>query len=60
VNIPASIARQVVDNLKATPFLLALLVLNIIVLAGFAWTLNEVSNAMERREAVLKTCLDRR
>jgi len=60
VNVPVDIAKQVVESLRGTPFVLALLVINVIVLAGFAWTLHEVSNAMERREAILKVCFDRR
>ncbi|TYL96598.1 hypothetical protein FXB40_11130 [Bradyrhizobium rifense] len=53
------LARQVVEQLKGTPFVLALLVINIIVLAGFAYTLHQVSNAMERRESILQSCIER-
>ncbi|TYL87420.1 hypothetical protein [Bradyrhizobium cytisi] len=53
------LARQVVEQLKGTPFVLALLVINVIVLAGFAYTLHQVSNAMERRETILQSCIER-
>ena len=60
MNVPHDIARQVVDSLRATPFLLALVMLNVISLAGFAFILVEVSQAMERREAIIARCLDNR
>jgi hypothetical protein len=60
VNVPADIAHKVVESLRSTPFVMALLVINVIVLAGFAFTLHEVSSAMERREGILEKCLDRR
>jgi hypothetical protein len=52
-------AKEVISALKATPFLLAALVLNIIVLAGFSYTLSQVSEAMERRESILKACIEK-
>jgi hypothetical protein len=59
MNVPTDIAKQVVDSLRGTPFLLALLVINIIVLIGFSLVIHEVSNAMERREALILKCLDK-
>jgi hypothetical protein len=59
MNVPADIAKQVVESLKGTPFVLSLLVVNIIVLIGFALVLHEVSQAMERREAMILKCLDK-
>jgi hypothetical protein len=53
------LAAQVIDNLRGTPFVLALLVINIIVLAGFAFTLHEVGNAIERRDAMVRACIER-
>jgi len=53
------LAAQVVEQLRGTPFVLALLVINIIVLAGFAFTLHEVGNAIERRDATIKACIER-
>jgi hypothetical protein len=35
-------------------------VINIVALVGFAFVLNEVSNVMERREGLIKACIDRR
>lgn len=59
MNVPSDLAKQVVDQLKGTPFVLALLIVNIIALGGFGYTLNEVSNAMERREALILKCLEK-
>jgi hypothetical protein len=59
VNVPAELAKQVVDSLKATPFLLALLVINMVVLGGFAYTLHQVAYSIERRDNILAKCLDR-
>jgi hypothetical protein len=53
-------AKHIIDALRGTPSLLAILTLNVVVLAGFAWTLHEVSAAQERREAILKMCIDGR
>jgi hypothetical protein len=52
-------SKHAIDALKATPFLLAALILNIIVLAGFSYTLSQVSEAMERRESILKACIEK-
>lgn len=54
------LATQVIESLRGAPFVLALLVINIIVLAGFAFTLHEVGNAIERRDGLIKSCIDRR
>jgi hypothetical protein len=59
MNVPAELAKQVVDSLKATPFLLALLVINMVVLGGFAYTLHQVAHSIERRDNILAKCLDR-
>jgi hypothetical protein len=59
MNVPADLAKQVVDSLKATPFLLALLVINMVMLGGFAYTLHQVGSAIERRDNILAKCLDR-
>jgi hypothetical protein len=53
------LATQVIEQLRGTPFVLALLVINVIVLAGFAFTLHEVGNAIERRDAIVKSCIER-
>ena len=59
MNIPTELASKVVDNFKATPMLFGLLIINVAALIGFAFTLNEVSNAMERREAIIMKCLEK-
>ena len=53
------LAAQVIEQLRGTPFVLALLLINTIVLAGFAFTLHEVSKGMERRDAMISACLER-
>jgi hypothetical protein len=53
------LAEQVIENLRGTPFVLALLVINIIVLVGFAFTLHQVGNAIERRDAMVRACIER-
>jgi hypothetical protein len=57
MNVPADLARQVVETMRATPFVLALLIVNVIVLAGFTFTLYEISNAVERRDKILERCI---
>lgn len=59
MNVSGDLARQVVDQLKGTPFVLALLVVNVIALFGFGYVLHEVSSAMERREDLIKACIER-
>ena len=53
------IAIQVIEQLRGTPFVLALLLINITVLAGFAFTLHEVSKGNERRDVMISRCLER-
>ena len=55
----AEVARTVVDSMKSTPFLLGLMVINILVLIGFAFTLREVGKAIERRDVIIKGCVER-
>ena len=54
------LAQQVVEQLRGAPFVLALLVINLIVLAGFAFTLHEVSKAITRRDAMVQACIERK
>lgn len=56
----AEVARSVVDSMKSTPFLLGLMVINIIVLIGFAFTLREVGKGIERRDVIIKDCVEHR
>jgi len=60
MNVSSSVAKQVVESLRGTPFVLALVILNIVALLGFGYVLHEVSNAMERREGLIEKCIDRR
>lgn len=53
------LAEQVIEQLRGTPFVLALLVINVIVLAGFAITLHEVGNAIERKDAMVTACIEK-
>jgi len=57
MNVPADVAKQVIDTMKATPFVLAILIVNTIALAGFAVTLHEVSKAADRRDTLLERCI---
>jgi type IV secretory pathway TrbD component len=43
--------------MKGSPVLLLVLILNITVLAGFGFTIWQISNAMERRENIIKECM---
>jgi hypothetical protein len=60
MNVPHDIAGKVIDTMRATPFVLALLIINTVVLGGFAFSMHEISNAAERRDGLLQSCLDRR
>jgi hypothetical protein len=60
MNVPTDIARDVVASLRGTPFVLVIIVLNTIVLGMFTFTLYSVSEAMERREGLLKACIERK
>jgi hypothetical protein len=47
------IAVNVVEALRNQPLILALVIINMIVLAGFAFTLHQVSNSIERKDALV-------
>ena len=51
------IVGQIVHDFKQTPFLLAVLLINTLVLVGFAFTLIQVSEAVERRDKILERCI---
>jgi hypothetical protein len=53
------LAAQVIEQLRGTPFVLALIVINCIALAGFAFTLHEVSKGNSRRDAMIQACIER-
>ena len=61
MNVPTDIAHKVVESLRGGgPFLMALIFINVIALVGFGFVLNEISNSMERREAWVKYCLEKK
>ena len=60
MNVPTDIAKDVVASLRGTPFVLVIIVLNTIVLGMFTFTLYSVSEAQERREGLLKACIERK
>ena len=55
--VPRDIAHKVVDQMRGSPFVLALLIINVVVLLGFTFTLYEVSAAVERRDRILERCI---
>jgi|SoimicMinimDraft_4_1059732.scaffolds.fasta_scaffold07853_2 hypothetical protein len=57
MNVPSELANKVIENLKGTPFVMTILVINVIVLAGFAVTLYHIDNAIERRDKILERCI---
>jgi hypothetical protein len=54
------LANNIVESLRTQPLALALVLINVIVLAGFAFTLHEVSKSIERKDAMLQSCIERR
>ena len=60
MNVPQDIAHRVIDTMRATPFVLALLIINTVVLGGFAFSMHEISNAAERRDNLLQNCMERK
>jgi hypothetical protein len=59
MNIPAEVASKAVDALRSTPVILALILMNVIMLSGFWYTLHSVANAMERRDLMIKACIEK-
>jgi hypothetical protein len=59
MNIPADVAGKAVDALRSTPVMLGLILLNVVMLLGFWYTLHSVANAMERRDDMIKTCIEK-
>jgi hypothetical protein len=59
MNIPAETASKAIDALRSTPVILGLILINIVMLFGFWYTLHSVANAMERRDAMIKACIER-
>jgi hypothetical protein len=59
MNIPADVAGKAVDALRSTPVILALILMNVIMLSGFWYTLHSVASAMERRDSMIKACIEK-
>lgn len=57
MNVPTELADKVIENLRGTPFVMVILIINVLVLAGFGFTLHEVGNAIERRDNILEKCI---
>ena len=57
MNVPTDVTKQVIDTMKATPFVLAILIVNSIALGGFAFSLHEISKAADRRDTLLERCI---
>ncbi|MCP3471383.1 hypothetical protein NLM33_13685 [Bradyrhizobium sp. CCGUVB1N3] len=51
------LANNIVESLRTQPLVLALVLVNVIVLAGFAFTLHEVGKSIERKDAMLQSCV---
>jgi len=51
------LAGKVVEHMKASPFVLAILIINFTLLAGFVYTLHEVSAAVSRRDNIIERCV---
>jgi hypothetical protein len=60
MNVPSDVAKHVVESLRGTPFVMALVIINICALLGFGYVLHEIGNSMERREAWVKYCLEKK
>lgn len=59
-NMVRQLANNIVESLRAQPLVLALVLINVIVLAGFAFTLHEVGKSIARKDAMLQSCIDKR
>ena len=59
MNVPHGIAKQVIDTMRATPFVLAILIINSLAMLGFSYALHEIANAAERRDGLLELCMKR-
>jgi hypothetical protein len=50
---------EIIRELKGNPLVLALLLLNLMMLVGFWYALSSVATAGERRDVMLKACIER-
>jgi hypothetical protein len=53
-------SKEAIGALKSTPFLFALVMINVIALALMAMTLYYVAGGIERRDVLIKSCLEQR
>ncbi|WP_271591532.1 hypothetical protein [Bradyrhizobium sp. CCBAU 65884] len=51
------LATNIVESLRGEPLALVLVLVNVTVLAGFAFTLHEVGKSIERKDALLQNCV---
>ena len=51
------LVNNIVEALKSQPFVLALLLVNAIFLMVLAFVLQEVSQSIERRDAIIEQCM---
>ena len=56
---PKEIAHQVLDSLRGTPFVLALIVINCTAWLLFAYTLHEIAQGNERADKMIASCIER-
>ncbi|MHC2399131.1 hypothetical protein ACVMGC_003675 [Bradyrhizobium barranii subsp. barranii] len=54
------LANNIVESLRGQPLALVLVLVNVMVLAGFAFTLHEVGKSIARKDAMLQSCIDKR
>ncbi|MBO0715986.1 MAG: hypothetical protein J2P55_01450 [Rhizobiales bacterium] len=52
-----ALASHLIDALRSQPFVLALLTINAIFLIVLAFVLQEVSQSIERKDAIIERCL---
>ena len=52
------VAQDVVSALRGQPLALALVVINVLVLGVVGFTLHEVSQSIERKDAMLQSCIE--
>jgi hypothetical protein len=51
------LANNVIDSLRSTPMVLAVIVLNTIFLIMLVFVLREIAKSIERKDAMIERCL---
>jgi hypothetical protein len=54
-----ALAEKIIHEMKGTPFVMALLIINTIMLGTFAFTMHKIGEAAERRDQMLEKCVNR-